>query len=528
MLNRKTLRLKTQFLLLIAGFAICFAAYGLCSLAVVKELRVNGPLYQKIQLSNDLVSDILPPPEYVIESYLVCLQLLDAESAQQPHLIDRLTSLKKDYDDRHRYWASQPLNPDTQQALAGEAHPAAVAFYRIVFNDLIPAVQRADKVAAREALDRISQQYELQRKAIDRVVRLATRDTSTVEAEARQGTQVGFWLLAGVFGAALAVSMFISHFMARSLQSQLGGEPALATHVANRIAAGDLTVEIGTAPVFAQSLLSAMQCMQANLTRMAADVRTVTKNVTVTAGEIVGGNSELSARSGRQATSLEETAASVTQLTETVKQNADNALQANALATRATDMADVGDAAVQRMVCSIEKINGSSTKISEITGVIEGIAFQTNILALNAAVEAARAGEQGRGFAVVASEVRSLAQRSAAAAKEIKELIDASVTTIEDGAKQASDVGATMAEVKQAIKRVSDIIGEIAAASEEQSRGIEQVNQAVNQIDDITRRNAELFEQATDSARSLEKQAARLTEAVSVFKLTDQITDGST
>ncbi|WP_257819514.1 methyl-accepting chemotaxis protein [Burkholderia glumae] len=518
-MSHKTFRLRTQFMLLILGFSSCFIAYSLCSLFVLKELRVNGPLYQKIQLSNDLVSDILPPPEYVIESYLLCFQLLDADAVQQPRLIDRLASLRKDYDDRYRFWSEQPLNPDTRRALIDASHPPAVAFYRIVFDDFIPAVQREDKVAARDALGRISQQYDLQRKAIDSLVQLATRDTSAVEADAQRGTQSSFWLLAGVFGLALAVSILMTHFMARRLQSQLGGEPALATHVANHIAAGDLTVDIGSAPAVSRSLLAAMQAMQANLTRMVADVRAVTQSVAAAAGEIVGGNSELSTRSGQQAASLEETAASVTQLTETVKQNADNARQANALATQATNMADVGDTAVQRMVGSIEKISGSSNKISEITGVIESIAFQTNILALNAAVEAARAGEQGRGFAVVASEVRSLAQRSAAAAKEIKALIEASVTTIEDGARQANDVGTTVGEVRQAIKRVSDLIGEIAAASDEQSRGIEQVNQAVNQIEDITRRNADLFEQATGSAQSLERQAVRLTTAVSAFKL---------
>lgn len=255
--------------------------------------------------------------------------------------------------------------------------------------------------------------------------------------------------------------------------------------------------------------------------RAIGKVYRTTESVAATSQEIASGNTDLSARTGEQAASLEETAASMTQLTETVKQNAENAWQANNLATRATSLADGSNDAVQGMVQTIGQIRGSSVKIAEITSVIEGIAFQTNILALNAAVEAARAGDQGRGFAVVASEVRSLAQRSAAAAKEVKELIGSSVEMIHNGAKQATQVGATMDEVKQAIKQVSDIVGEIAVASEEQSRGIEQVNQAVSQMDDVTQQNAALVEQAAAAAQSLDEQARNLKEAVSVFKVVD-------
>ncbi|CAE6890086.1 hypothetical protein R69749_07556 [Paraburkholderia domus] len=268
-------------------------------------------------------------------------------------------------------------------------------------------------------------------------------------------------------------------------------------------------------------LLHALADMKSRLSETVATVRSGGETITVAVSEIASGNMDLSARTEEQAASLEETAASMTQLTETVKQNADNARQANALATKATDMADTGNDAVQAMVGTIGKISSSSSKISEITGVIEGIAFQTNILALNAAVEAARAGEQGRGFAVVASEVRSLAQRSATAAKEIKDLIGSSVAVIQEGSKQATEVEANMGQVKQAIRQVSDIVGEIAAASEEQSRGIEQVNQAVGQMDGVTQQNAALVEQAAAAAQSLEGQAAHLKNAVAVFKVAD-------
>lgn len=248
-------------------------------------------------------------------------------------------------------------------------------------------------------------------------------------------------------------------------------------------------------------------------------VRSSTDSVATATREIASGNLDLSSRTEEQAASLQQTAASMTQLAETVKQNTDNARHANELASNATGIADTGGSAVQAMALTIGKINDSSTRISEITGVIEGIAFQTNILALNAAVEAARAGEQGRGFAVVASEVRSLAQRSAVAAKEIKELIASSVATIQQGSQQADEVSEAMDQIKTAIVRVFGIVGEIAGASEEQSRGVQQISEAVNQMDQVTQQNAALVEQAAAAAQSLEEQTGSLKTAVASFTL---------
>ncbi|HZZ13244.1 MAG TPA: methyl-accepting chemotaxis protein [Paraburkholderia sp.] len=241
------------------------------------------------------------------------------------------------------------------------------------------------------------------------------------------------------------------------------------------------------------------------------------ESVMTASRQIAAGNTDLSARTEQQAASLEETAASMTQITGTVKQNADSAREANGVAARATGLADAGHLAVQDMTRTISEISRGSTKISEITGMIEGIAFQTNILALNAAVEAARAGEEGRGFAVVAGEVRSLAQRAAAAAKEIKQLIGSSVALVQDGSRQAEDVGVTVGELREAIQRVSKIVGEIAAASDEQSRGIEQVNEAVSQMDLVTQQNAALVEEAAAAAQSLALQATQMKQAVSAF-----------
>ncbi|OAJ62481.1 chemotaxis protein [Paraburkholderia ginsengiterrae] len=327
------------------------------------------------------------------------------------------------------------------------------------------------------------------------------------------------WILTAIIALATVLAGGMAIQLHRVISSSLSGMRDSLQHVKmsldlTRRAPVERMDEIGhTATAFNELLTRVAEAV--------GSVRLSSESVTVAAKEIAAGNTDLSARTEEQAASLEETAASMTQLTETVKQNAENARQANALAARATDMADAGNESVLGMVGTIEDISGSSSKISEITGVIEGIAFQTNILALNAAVEAARAGEQGRGFAVVASEVRSLAQRSATAAKEIKELITASVSKIQDGSRQAAEVSTTMGQVKQAIKQVSDIVGEIAAASEEQSRGIEQVNQAVGQMDEVTQQNAALVEQAAAAAQSLEEQATSLKDVVSVFKVAD-------
>ncbi len=322
-----------------------------------------------------------------------------------------------------------------------------------------------------------------------------------------------------ILGGTLLLSLVIisfAWFVSRRIKLALDK----AIGVSEKIAAGDLTVHIEVESEDETGLLLAsLKEMNEGLSRIVGEVRTGADSIATATEQIAAGNSDLSQRTEEQASALEETASSMEELTSTVKQNADNAQQANQLSISASGVAVKGGEVITRVVRTMESITDSSRKISDIIGVIDGIAFQTNILALNAAVEAARAGEQGRGFAVVAAEVRSLAQRSAAAAKEIKTLIEDSVNKVQDGSKLVEEAGHTTQEIVTSIKRVTDIMAEISAASLEQSSGIEQVNTAITQMDDVTQQNAALVEEAAAAAQSLEEQAQQMVQVVSRFTL---------
>ncbi|MFK4445719.1 methyl-accepting chemotaxis protein-1 (serine sensor receptor) [Caballeronia udeis] len=350
-------------------------------------------------------------------------------------------------------------------------------------------------------------------------------DSAKSDYDNSQETFVDFRII-GI--ASILVGLAAAIFSWLSLRRSIGRPLDEALAQFDAIAAGDLRRElIVTSRDEMGQLLSGLAKMQASLVNTVRTVRSGSESIASATKQIAAGNIDLSSRTEEQASALQQTASSMDELTGTVKQNADNARQASSLAANASEIANKGSTVVSQVVVTMGDINQSSTKIADIITIIEGIAFQTNILALNAAVEAARAGEQGRGFAVVAAEVRSLAQRSSAAAKEIKELINTSVSRVQTGTTLVGDAGRTMNEIIGAVQRVTDIMGEIAAASAEQSSGIEQVARAVTQMDEVTQQNAALVEEAAAAAQSLEDQAGALKEAVAVFQLDERGFDTS-
>jgi methyl-accepting chemotaxis protein len=410
-------------------------------------------------------------------------------SQEEQALADTFAKARKTY-------IQDSLLPAAAAMLANDA-TSALEVYVSKVSPLAPPVQGSVQKLVQYQLDQAKTEYETNL--------------------ARYQTIRSFSIVAVALGLLLAIGLGVS--VVRGLGRQLGGEPVEASELARAVVAGDLTSTVSLRSGDTSSMMAQLGAMQNSLASVVGKVRQGAQAVATSSAEIAQGNHDLSARTESQASALQQTAASMEQLSATVKQNADSAKQANQLAQKASSVAIQGGEVVSQVVETMKGINDSSKKIADIISVIDGIAFQTNILALNAAVEAARAGEQGRGFAVVATEVRSLAGRSADAAKEIKSLINASVERVEQGTLLVDQAGNTMTEVVGAIRRVTDIMGEINAASNEQATGVSQVGEAVQQIDQVTQQNAALVEEMAAAASSLQTQADDLVATVAVFKL---------
>jgi len=408
-----------------------------------------------------------------------------------------------------------PKGRELLQAVDGAVAPYAKALDQVVEQAEKGQADEAGKLLAGPVRELQAKLFKAVEEATDFQSNLARQMAEDATTSAARDA----WMLAGLALAMAATGGLVAWTITRNLTRALGAEPADVSAAVQRVASGDLTRPIALRTGDSSSTMAAVKRMQDALSGIVGTVRGNSECVATASAQIAQGNSDLSQRTEEQASALEQTAATMDQLGATVRNNADNARQANQLALGASGVAAKGGDVVGRVVDTMKGINTSSKRIADIIAVIDGIAFQTNILALNAAVEAARAGEQGRGFAVVASEVRSLAQRSAAAAKEIKTLITNSVEQVEQGTVLVDQAGHTMAEIVGAIKRVSDIVAEISSAGVEQAAGVSQVGQAVSQMDQATQQNAALVEESAAAAESLKQQAQALVQAVAVFRL---------
>jgi methyl-accepting chemotaxis protein len=405
------------------------------------------------------------------------------------------------------------LTPESRDALA-KVQPLVKKYIGTAAT--VVAASRTDVAAAKAAVPALQSAFSELEKEMETLSASIERNGTTLNALATAHVQTTRIAIGASLVLACAVMLVAALWLARSMAQPM----AYAVDAADRLAQGDLATDIRAVGNFeTQQLLQSMARMQASFAGIVRDVKMNADEVASTSAQIAQGNQDLSGRTEQQASALEQTAATMEQLGSNVRNNADNALQANTLAQGATSVAVKGGAVMEQVVVTMTGINDSAKKIADIIGVIDGIAFQTNILALNAAVEAARAGEQGRGFAVVASEVRSLAQRSAQAAREIKALISTSVERVDHGTALVGQAGQTMDEIVMAIRRVSDIVTDISTASAEQSAGVNEVGQAVSQMDQATQQNAALVEESAAAAESLTQQAQQLVHTVAAFRL---------
>jgi methyl-accepting chemotaxis protein-1 (serine sensor receptor) len=500
MLNRLSIRFRLNAaLVLLAVLLAIIGTIGVVGMrasdATIKEIYSNQlastSLVGKAQLNAAIVRTTLDRAVF------------HPDAADVPAIVDKAGAYRTKSEDAWKQYKALPMSAD-EARLANDVETKRATLFRDGIEPLIAALRAHDVAAVDKAvMTVIPPLFVSLSGAVEALDRSQTEQAKAGYDAAVARSQQFLWLIIIAIGVGIAAAVFCALGLHRAISAPLS---RMLGHF-GEISRGNLTEHI---VVTSQDEMGALT---RGLQRGGSDsIASATK-------QIAAGNLDLSQRTEEQASSLEETASSMEELTSIVKQNADNARQARQLAGNASDIAVKGGEVVGRVIATMSGINDSSKKIADIIGVIEGIAFQTNILALNAAVEAARAGEQGRGFAVVAGEVRSLAQRSAGAAKEIKELITDSVGRVENGSTLVGEAGAVIEDVVVAVKRVTDIMGEISAASDEQSSGIEQVNQAVNQMDEVTQQNAALVEEAAAAAQSLEEQAHVLRETVASFRL---------
>ena len=499
----------------LTGIALA-AALGISGLSFWGS-TASGSAASKSFVAKDVTADILPPPMYLIEMRLVLSQAVEGNMA-----IDVARSevkrLQAEYQDRAAFWRANPPY-GLESRLLGVQHQEGQNFITLANKTLELLASGADKDAVQASLKAAHAAYLAHRVGVDSTVKESVSFADQSIAHYAATTQTMRWMQGLGLGLAAALLVGVGFWIRRSVWSDVGGEPLVAAQVARHVAQGNLSIKIPLLMGDQRSIVAALKEMQTRLAAVVGSVRQGADEVASASAEIAQGNHHLSSRTEQQASALEETTAAMEELVSIVKQNAESSEKANKLALNASKVAVEGGEVVAQVVDTMKGINDASHKIAAIIGVIDGIAFQTNILALNAAVEAARAGEQGRGFAVVASEVRSLAGRSADAAKEIKALINASVERVDKGSALVDKAGTTMTEVVRSIRSVTDTMAEINASSHGQASGFAQVGEAMTQMDQATQKNAALVEEMAAAASSLKSQANELVQIVAIFKL---------
>lgn len=541
----ENMKLWPRFVVLLACVTAGFVTYGLWSFKTLAELKINGPIYHNIVQGKDLVADVLPPPEYIIESYLVGLQLAASDGNEREGLISRLTALKKDYDTRHVYWEKEALAGEVSDVLLKQAHTPALAFYATAFDEFIPALQREDTPASTAAMAKMRAHYETHRTAIDRVVQLANARVADDESGARQKIETAMMLMLGVLVLAIVLTLALTVAISRSITRPLSLMQSRMAEIKNN---NDFTRRIGIESAdevgeTARAFDALAESLQETLLKLLSNASDVSR----AAQSLAASSQQVAASSGEQSSAAAAMAATVEQVTTSIAHVADRAREAREISAdsggrsgqggmiisnAATAMIELAQA-VKQASDSIGALGEKSGQISSVVKVIKEVAEQTNLLALNAAIEAARAGEQGRGFAVVADEVRKLAERTSKATEEISRVIETmqagtsdaisvmgnAVTRADGAAILAGEAGDAINQIKGGVSTVESAVTDISASLEEQSRASNDIAIHVEKVAQMVEENNAAAGQTAHSAVHLEQLAVDMRETVGKFRL---------
>ena len=510
--------LKGKLVLIAATWFAGLLVFAVIAWNTVEVTAVNGEQYQKIVLRKDLIADILPPPEYIIESYFDVLNMVEeTDPSALKALIEKGKRLFSEYEERHKFWLDNLPEGPMKEELVKASYQPAKRFYLARDQEVIPAILAGNRDRARAIAHGVLMAHYLEhRSAIDKVVKMAEEELKGEEVSAAATIRIRFIILI-IAGSLITIAgLLLSILFIRRIVSQLGGEPEEVIQIAEAVSKGDLALVMKNDRPEG-SMYAVLRHMVETLSQLVLGVKDSANVVALGTNEISQGNQNLSERTQRQASAIEQTASALEQMTASVKQNAIDSGEANNLAQKTAQMATQGGEMVDRTTVAMQAVTESSKKIGDIIDLVNEIAFQTNLLALNAAVEAARAGEVGRGFAVVAGEVRNLAGRSANAAKEIQELINDSIAKVEQSNELVGQSGQLLGKIISNVQEVADTIGRISNSSREQASGIDEINNAVAQMDESVQHNAALVEEAASASETMASTAEQLRDQMNQF-----------